>query len=30
MDPDVMTPLAAMQALFRLKALLPVPDAGGA
>jgi DNA mismatch repair protein MutS len=30
MDPDAMTPLAAMQALFRLKALLPVPDAGGA
>jgi len=27
MDPDAMTPLAAMQALFRLKALLPVPDA---
>ncbi|MBS0561294.1 MAG: DNA mismatch repair protein MutS, partial [Proteobacteria bacterium] len=26
-DPEAMTPLAAMQALFRLKALLPVPDA---
>jgi DNA mismatch repair protein MutS len=30
MDPEAMTPLAAMQALFRLKALLPVSDAGGA
>ncbi len=30
LDPEAMTPLAAMQALFRLKALLPVPDAGGA
>jgi DNA mismatch repair protein MutS len=28
MDPDAMTPLAAMQALFRLKAMLPVSDAG--
>jgi DNA mismatch repair protein MutS len=30
LDPDAMTPLAAMQALFGLKALLPVPDAGAA
>jgi DNA mismatch repair protein MutS len=30
MEPDAMTPLAAMQALFRLKALLPVSDAGAA
>jgi DNA mismatch repair protein MutS len=30
LDPEAMTPLAAMQALFRLKALLPVSDAGRA
>jgi DNA mismatch repair protein MutS len=30
LDPEAMTPLAAMQALFRLKALLAVPDAGSA
>jgi DNA mismatch repair protein MutS len=28
LDPEAMTPLAAMQALFRLRALLPVSDAG--
>jgi DNA mismatch repair protein MutS len=30
LEPEAMTPLAAMQALFGLKALLPVSDAGGA
>jgi DNA mismatch repair protein MutS len=30
LDPDALTPLAALQALFRLKALLPVSDAGAA
>jgi DNA mismatch repair protein MutS len=30
LDPDTMTPLAAMQALFHLKAMLPVSDAGAA